>query len=135
MRLTLLALASFVSLAAQAVAQTHTAAPGVEVAPVESGFAVLSDGGLGARGYWCGAADYARDILGARGNARIYVASPRPAGLGQRSPVVFTLDPAGLTPRAATILGATLSQPGSNLSVGHAYGFCADFRLITNGDI
>ena len=134
MRHAALVVAVFASAALPATGETFAAPGGVDVVATDDGFAVLSDGGIGARGYWCGAADYARRALGARGGARIYVAKARPPGLGQRSPVVFTLDPTGLTPRSALVLGASISQPGSNLSVGHAYSFCADYRIIDNGD-
>lgn len=114
------------------LAQEFRADNDVLVTPVAGGFSVASDAGLGARGYWCAAADYARDVRDASGGARLYVAADRPAGIGQRSAVVFTLDPADLMPRPTAVLGATLSRPGSNLAVGHAIGFCADGKLITD---
>ena len=76
---------------------------------------------------WCAAADYARDVLGARGTHRIYVARDRAPG--QRGPVRFTLDPSGLTPVTVVLTGASIRQAGANLSVDHAQSFCADFRL------
>lgn len=118
--------------AGPAVAQTFKAENGVLVDPVANGFAVSGDAGIGAPGVWCGAADYARKHEGVRGNQRLYVAEGRKAGRGQ--PVVFTLDPAGLTPSTATILGSSLSRAGANLSVGHAYSFCADSRLSSGAD-
>lgn len=110
-----------------------TADNGVTVAPSVSGFAVSGDADLGARGIWCGAADYARSIEGARNTARLYIAESRTPGLGQRGPVQFTLDPQGLTPRSVLVLGSSLSQPGANLTVGHAFGFCADHKLRRGG--
>ena len=44
--------------------------------------------------------------------------------------VNFTLDNAGLSPSGVTSIGASVSQPGANLSIGHALGFCADHKLI-----
>lgn len=123
-------LAAFLLIATSAAAQTFRAENGVFVRPFSAGFEVQSDGGHGARGMWCAAADYARRVLGAASVDRIYVAEGRPPGLGQRAPVRFTMDASGLTPRTVIIVGASLSRAGSNLSVGHAYRFCADARLI-----
>ncbi|QUJ75192.1 hypothetical protein KDD17_09150 [Sulfitobacter albidus] len=122
------------ALASGAAAQDFRAANDVIVTPVAGGFAATSDAGLGARGYWCAAADYAKSVRGAANGARLYIKGTRARGLGQRAPVVFTLDPAGLEPQPATILGASLSRPGSTLAVGHAIGFCVDGKLITDGD-
>ena len=120
--------------AAPVSAQSFEADNGVQVMPVPGGFAVTGDAGLGARGVWCGAADYARTRAGAGNNGqRLYIAAAREPGLGQRGAVTFTLDPAGLTPSRVTILGTSLARAGANLSVGHAYGFCADGKLVTDG--
>lgn len=94
------------------------------------GFQVQGDGGYGARGVWCAAADYARDVLGAHGFARIYVAEGRAPGFGQRGPVHFTLDPAGLRPSPVFVVGASLQTAGATLSVDHAQTFCADAKLL-----
>ena len=110
-------------------AQTFRAENGVYVQPAANGFDVLGDGGYGARGMWCAAADYALKVLGAVSVDRIYVAKGRVPGLGQRGPVTFTMDRSDLTPRTVIIVGASLRIAGSNLSVGHAYRFCADARL------
>lgn len=121
-------------MATQANAATFRAENGVIVVPVPNGFSVTGDAGLGARGMWCAAADYARSREGAGNGQRLYVAEGRTPRQGQRSPVTFTLDPTGLTPSSITILGTSLTRPGANLSVGHAYGFCADSKLITDGE-
>ena len=110
-----------------ATAATFRAENGITVTGEGSRFSVPNGAGFGARGAWCAAADYARDVLGAAGTDRIYVAKARANG---RAPIHFTLDPTGLTPRAVFILGASLRQPGGNLSVDHARSFCADYRLI-----
>ncbi|WP_370400860.1 hypothetical protein [Sulfitobacter sp. JB4-11] len=117
------------ALAAPVSAQTFRAENGVNVTPVAGGFAVASGNGFWARGMWCAAADYARDVLGAGGTQRLYVAQPQPRG--SRTPVVFSLDPAGLTPSRVTILGASIRTAGANLSVDHAQGFCADHKLLS----
>ena len=117
-------------LAVPVSAQAFKAENRVIVLPVPGGFAVKSDGGFGARGMWCAAADYARDVLGARGGQQLYVAEGRRPGLGQRAPVRFTLDPTGLVPRGVFIVGNSLQTAGSTLTVDHAYSFCADARVI-----
>lgn len=114
-------------LAAPLSAQTFRAENRVEVTPVSGGFAVRDGAGFGARGMWCAAADYARDVLGARGTQRIYIAEER--ARGQRGPVVFTLDSKGLIPSSVTIVGNSIRTAGSNLSVDHAQTFCADSKL------
>ena len=122
-----------VLLAGAASAQTFKAENGVLVNPIANGFSVTGDAGLGARGIWCAAADYARRHVGARSAQRLYIAEGRTAGLGQRSPVQFTLSSEGLTPSSVFVLGASLSKAGANLSVGHAYSFCADGKLARGG--
>ena len=116
--------------ASAAVAQEFRAENDVKVTAVSSGFSVTSDGGYGARGMWCAAADYARDVRGASGIARLYIAEARAPGLGQRGPVRFTLDPSGLSPTPVVIVGASLRRAGSSLSVDHAYQFCTDAKII-----
>lgn len=114
-----------------AMAQSFRAENRVTVTPAPGGFDVANGGGFGARGMWCAAADYARSILGADGFDRIYIAQGRtPPGLGQRAPVRFTMDRTGLVPASVIITGASLQIAGSNLSVDHAYSFCADAKVI-----
>lgn len=126
-----LLVASFVmGISTPLYAQEFTAENRVAVTGVAEGFEVVNGGGYGARGMWCAAADYARTILGARGNARMFIAEGRTPGLGQRAPVRFTLDPTGLDPSPVFIVGASLRRAGASLSVDHAYQFCADARVI-----
>ena len=127
-RILVVALAASVAL--PAAAQTFQAENSVTVTPVSGGFEIANGGGYGARGMWCAAADYARDVLGAAGNARIYIARGRKPGIGQRAPVLFTLDPAGLSPTPVIIVGASLRRAGASLSVDHAQQFCTDARII-----
>lgn len=122
-----------VMMASPAVAKDFKAANGVIVVAHAKGFAVTGDAGLGARGIWCAAADYARKHEGSKNGQRLYVALDRERGLGKRSPIVFTLNSAGLTPSSAIILGSSISRAGANLSVGHAIGFCVDHKLIRGG--
>lgn len=113
-----------------AEAATFRAENRVAVVGQADGFAVQGDAGHGARGMWCAAADYARRALGAAGTDRIYIAEGRTPGLGQRGPVRFTLDAQGLPPGEVFIVGASLRRAGANLSVDHAYSFCADAKVI-----
>ena len=122
-----LALAGFVPAAEAAPFRAENR---VTVTSAELGFDVRGDAGFGARGMWCAAADYARRALGVAGTERIYIAEARTPGLGQRGPVRFTLD-AGTLPRSEVfIVGSSLSTLGANLSVDHAYSFCADAKVI-----
>jgi hypothetical protein len=131
MRNIVLSSAMIAAMVAPAQAQTFKAENGVKVEPAGNGFLVTGDAGLGARGIWCAAADYARSNGGARDAQRLYIAKGRKAGLGQRGPVAFTLDPSGLTPSSVLILGTSIAKAGANLSVGHAYSFCADGKLTS----
>ena len=60
----------------------------VEVMPVPGGVSVARDGGYGARGMWCAAADHALRVLNAPAAARLYVVRPRsgPRPLGMDTP-------------------------------------------------
>ena len=115
----------------QATAQAGTFRAENRIKVISSGGSVFTaERRDGARGAWCAAADYALTVLGAGGTRRIYVA---PLSTSNRNSVRFTLDPAGLTPVSVLSVGASIKQPGANLSVNHACGFCADFRLINRG--
>lgn len=118
-------------LAAPLAAETYRAQGRVDVTPVQGGFAIQNGNGMGARGMWCGAADYAHRVLGASGTQRIYVVGPR-TSQNRRAPVIFSLNPQGTTPVRASILGRSTSTAGSSLSVDHAISFCADFKLTSS---
>ncbi|MGB3247399.1 MAG: hypothetical protein WBB25_22930 [Sulfitobacter sp.] len=109
-------------------AQTLRVEGRINVSPVAGGFLVEDGGGNGARGMWCAASEYARRVLGASGTQRIYVTGPLTSS-NRRAPVRFSLDPGGTTPSRVTILGVSIYTAGASLSVDHAIGFCADFRL------
>ena len=121
-------LAALALASAPATAQSLRVENRVTVSAVPGGFSVPDGGGMGARGMWCAAGEYAARRAGAAETARVYVAVPRGRGF-DRAPVVFTLDPAGLVPRPVLILGTSLTRAGSSLSVAHARSLCADFRL------
>lgn len=132
MRILSLTLAATLTLvAAAADAQTFRAENRVTVTPQGGGlFAVDTASRYGARGAWCAGADYAIDVLGARGGERLTVRSPQSSNSG---PVTFGLGAGNTTPVGVTGTSAALRTAGSNLSVNHAYQFCYDARLINNG--
>lgn len=122
----------FCLLAAPAVAQSFRAENRVVVNPLPGGeFEVIESHGFGARGLWCAAADYAREVLGAAGTSRVYVRQARGPSVTKpgRKGVIFTLDPSGLQASRVFITGGSLRIVGANLSVDHAYIFCADSKL------
>lgn len=117
------------SLAAPAAAQDFRAVNKLMVGQITPAvFEVVSrPGASGANNFWCGAADYARQRLGAPGNARIYVAQARgPSTLSPgRSGVRFTLDPAaaGIEPIAPRT-SLSVDHVGDNLSVSLGQQYC-----------
>ncbi len=121
-------------LALPATAQSFRAENRVTVTPVTGGFEAFEGGGMGARSLWCAAADYAKEVRGASGTQRLYVKTARGPSVTQpnRKAVSFTLDPTGLTPSTVLVLGPSIRTPGANLSVDHAYSFCADHRLTNS---
>ncbi|MEM9968076.1 MAG: hypothetical protein AAF755_08260 [Pseudomonadota bacterium] len=123
-RLTVL-IALISCLAVPLAAQEFRASNRVPVTGTSDTINVLGDGGFGARGIWCAAADYALRVLRVPGNTRLYVREAR-----RTPPFVFTLDAAGAASSSVLVLSSSLRQPGSNLSVNHALGFCADAKLI-----
>ncbi len=112
-----------------AFAQGYSAGSGLRFTPLENGVRIEGETGHGARGTWCGAAEYMQAELGARGNQDIYVSEPRQRGFGKSNAVSFTLDPTGLTPSDVFIVGPSLTRKGARLSVNHALTFCPDLRL------
>ncbi|MEM7520340.1 MAG: hypothetical protein AAF307_04820 [Pseudomonadota bacterium] len=111
-----------------AQAQTFKAENDVTVTPLGGGtFAAATLGRYGARGAWCAAADYAIDVLGAPGTARLYVTQPKTTNSG---PVGFSLSPGSTTPSAVSSTSAAIRTAGANLSVDHAFQFCYDARII-----
>ena len=127
---------AFVVSAAPLSAQGYRAENRIHVNPLAGNvFEVIEGRGYGARGMWCAAADYAKDVLRAPGTSRLYVHTARGPSITQpgRKAAAFTLDPTGLTPSGAMIVTISVRTPGANLSVDHAYSFCADARLINRG--
>lgn len=65
-------------LAAPLAVQSHRAKNRFHVNLMANGaFEVVDERGIGARGLWCSAAQYARDVAGAQGNARLFVLTER----------------------------------------------------------
>lgn len=124
-----LALIAALSVAAPAAAQSYIATGGVQIQSSGGVFSVRNGRGQGARGMWCGAAEYASRVLGASGTQRLYVTNPRTSG---RSSVGFSLSPRGTSPKSVSILGRSVREAGSNLSVAHAIQFCNDFVTRNN---
>jgi hypothetical protein len=124
----LFVLASICTLfALPAAAQEFRAINHMTVTPTgPQSFRVGGQAELWARDYWCAAGEYAIRRLRLPGNTRLYVVDPYVRGVRT---VGFATDPGNLTPQTALVLGNTLYNPGANLSVNHAYGYCADFRL------
>lgn len=117
------------SIAAPAAAKDFRAANKLTVAQITPAvFEVVSrPGKSGANNFWCGAADYARQRLGAPGNARIYLVQGRsPSTLSPgRAGVRFTLDPAaaGIEPIAPRT-SLSVDHVGDNLSVNLGLQYC-----------
>lgn len=77
--------------------------------------------------YWCGAADYVRQVLGAGWKTEIYIARGRGASVttGRRSAVQFTITPdaAGVTP-IPPALSLNSLKVGDHMSVQKANTYC-----------
>jgi hypothetical protein len=77
--------------------------------------------------YWCGAADYARRVLGASWQTEIYIARGRGASVttGRRSAVQFTINPdaAGVTP-IPPALSLNSLKVGDHMTVQKANTYC-----------
>lgn len=116
-----------VGLAVPATAQSFVAENRVAVTGAGQQITLSEDGGFGARGMWCAAADYARRVLGAGETARLRVERPRST---PRGPVTFALGAPERGTFSVMIVGTSLRQKGANLSVGHAFSFCADAKII-----
>ncbi|MBB3992969.1 hypothetical protein GGR95_000588 [Sulfitobacter undariae] len=125
MRSTIIAtiLATVLPLAANA--QSYRAVNSMDVVPLgQSTFEVIRSGGMGPRGVWCAAADYAENRLGTRG--RIYISqgsAPSRSVAGQKS-VVFTTDAASLSQAPSKSLTLSMTKVGVGLPVDHAIQFC-----------
>lgn len=127
MRLPLLALCAAL-LPAGLAAQSYSAINRLIVVPLNNtDFEVIEARGEGPRGIWCAAASFALDRQRVSNSAEIYVKSPRGpsvSGIGRHG-VVFTTNPAGLTPKSS--YSVSVRQQGLGLPVGHAVQFCKDY--------
>jgi hypothetical protein len=114
------------TLAVPASAATFTAENSVKVTSLAGkSFEVAPDRKFGVPGQWCGAADYAKRVLGVTGTERLYVQGQ---GSTRRS-VVFGLDPAGATPSSISVVSNSANTPGANFSVQRAFLFCIEQRV------
>lgn len=101
---------------------------GVRVAQVNDAvFEVVPRSSGSGPVFWCGAADYARQVLGAGWKTTIYIARGRGQSVttNRRSAVQFTLDPstAGITPIEQSLSLNSL-KVGDNMSVQQANQYC-----------
>ncbi|MFT7597005.1 MAG: hypothetical protein ACI8R4_004348 [Paracoccaceae bacterium] len=102
---------------------------GVRVAPVNDVvFEVVPRSSGTGPIFWCGAADYARQVLGAGWKTTIYIARGRGQSVttNRRSAVQFTLDPsaAGITPIEPS-LSLNALKVGDNMTVQQANHYCS----------
>lgn len=121
------AVAALALISGAALAQSFNIRSPSAVTPVSADtFAIDAGGEYGARGTWCSAANYAFKDLGVRGNTRLFVLEghQRPSGR-----ILFGIAPGATSPIGVSSIAAALKTPGANLSVDHAFGFCADVRL------
>ena len=121
-------IACILTAAAPVTAQSLNSQVALQVTQVADGFMVENDAEHGARGMWCAAGAHVQASGARMPGQRIYVAEARASGLGQRSPVQFTLNPSGLTPRPAFLIGASFRQAGTSMSVQHALSLCLALR-------
>lgn len=124
-----LAIASTVFMLLPQVADAFNGRRGTTVNPVNNAvFEVVARGAASGATYWCGAADYARRVLGASWTTRIYIARGRGPSetTGRKTAVQFTLDPAaaGITATSPNVLLNAL-KTGDNMSVQSANLYCA----------
>lgn len=77
--------------------------------------------------FWCGAADYARRVLGRGWSERVYVARSMGQSVttNRRSAVQFTVDPgaAGITPGKSS-LSINTFKVGDSMSIQQADTYC-----------
>ncbi|MGA9254792.1 MAG: hypothetical protein WBV78_17795 [Roseobacter sp.] len=122
-----LLLCAAVSLPAIA-AQAYRSVNWLFVVPVNADtFEVIDDRGESARAIWCAAADYVRaaGLDGVR--KRIYIVEPRGPSRTQANAiaVMFTTNPDEEMAKTPSSYSVSVKRKGENLSVGHAYNFCA----------
>jgi hypothetical protein len=118
---------SLILLPVASVAQEFTAENRMNVTPGGDGsFEVSGQAELWARDYWCAAGDYARRELRLPVTARIAVIEPYARG---SHTVAFRPQPDARPEFRAVVMGLSIRNAGASLSVGQAYGYCADYRL------
>ncbi len=109
-------------------AAAFTGRRGTRVEPVNKVvFEVVPKGSGTGSDYWCGAADYARQALGAGWTDTIYIARGRGQSVttGRRSAVQYTLNAsaAGITPIPPSLSLNSL-KVGDHMSVQQANSYC-----------
>ena len=94
----------------------------VVVTPRADGFSIALRDVSGPRHAWCLAARYAQLAYKAPANARLYAVGEEAGQLG------FTLTPVadGRTAGQGGNYSLTADEPGYNLMISHAIGFCVD---------
>jgi hypothetical protein len=99
--------------------------------PERAAFEVIGRPGSAGPDYWCAAGDYALRVMGAPGNARIYIVRGRgtPETSERLSSVQFSLNqPAGDTQPNPPFL--SMKRVGDNLSVSFARNYCVDKKNL-----
>ncbi|TMV08046.1 hypothetical protein FGK63_11410 [Ruegeria sediminis] len=112
-------------------AQAFSSANGYRVNQVDNAvFEVIPRGRSNTNFYWCSASDYARRVLGAGWQDRIYIARGYGPSVttGRKTAVQFTLNPqaAGVTPLESGGFRSGL-QAGDSMSVQQANAYCDPF--------
>lgn len=94
----------------------------ITVMPQSDGFSIATRDIKGPRHAWCIAGRYAQITYGAPANARIYLRGETGGQVG------FTLTPVADSRTAGQggNYSLTLREPGYNLLLSHAVGFCVD---------
>ncbi|MDX2483653.1 MAG: hypothetical protein QNK42_08325 [Pseudodonghicola sp.] len=109
-------------------AQAVPAGRNMRVNPVDAAvFEVIAPTAAPGGDYWCGAADYARRVLGADWSTRVYIVRGRGPSVTtqRRTAVQFTVQPevAGVQP-IAPVFVMNMMKPGDNMSVTQALSYC-----------
>ncbi|WP_428928471.1 hypothetical protein [Marinibacterium sp. SX1] len=130
-RLMITALA--LALAGSAQAQNFLATPGdARVYPIDQNvFEVVGNSGRGFNMWWCGAATYARRVLGADWRAPISIARSlgTSQATGRRSSVQFTLNPSALGIEPVQSYSPNALVLGDTKTVQDANSSCTQLRI------
>ena len=120
----------------EAAAQAYRAENWLLVVPLNTfDFEVIEDRGVGARGIWCAAGEFAQNVLALPAEERLYIKTPRGpsvSGVGRRG-VVFTTDASRAEGDAGQSYSVTVRRAGENLPSHHARQFCRDNLIELEG--